>query len=461
MSGSLADRSSPVIGQAVRSQSSLSLRGHGEDQTSPSLIRSIFPRYNHALPLEQQAYFPTQNSPTNIPPQGFSRPEYSPNVNGGSGSVGALASPSPVKGASPTSSCSQHRMCGAATMEASSDEDLKQLWKVTNGWKVSRSEGRRFCLKMECSPEEPIYTLSSATQAFYTLRLDPTSISAQVTLTRQEPGKTPSKSFVATPTGSSRSDTGLEAIGTTLEERARRLPPNDGLIALLLPILATRMVNNMSSTRNSGGDGSFLAAAEKECGKLMWDHDAQKYVLLHPSMQTPFTVAITSSPAWSRTEVTLEHQLLPRNLVRLVQDGTGAGFLEIDTGSAAKVDCFYIVDVAVCALMLVAIEELKGKSAGTFSAPPVDTLGKDMDQKNEDKTKDEKAKAAKIVELDMDVESQITLNKSAGRKSDKLPGFCGLLWMMMRCFFWTACKIVKGVVACPIAMYRCCRKRKQ
>ncbi|RAL67844.1 hypothetical protein DID88_008570 [Monilinia fructigena] len=254
--------------------------------------------------------------------------------------------------------------------EPSSSAELKELWKVTNGWKASASEGQKFIMKMNSAVEEPIHTLSSATQPFYTIRLDPTSTSAQVTMTRQNPAKSPRKSQSPKTGVFPKGDSHMEVLITTLEEYSRRLPQT---MAWSLSSTLTQprvLAADLAGRSNVADSALVLAAAERECGRLLWDDDTKKFYLRHPAVSTPFLIAINSSPAWSRVEYTLEHPELPHNLVRLVRDGSGTGFLEVDTGVAARIDAFYIVDVAIAAVMLAAMDEEKRMHIERFEAPP-------------------------------------------------------------------------------------------
>lgn len=352
---------------------------------------------------------------------------------------------------------------------------MKELWKVVNGWRVSSSEGRTFCLKMTSAVEEPVHTLSSAAQPFYTLKLMPTSTSAQMTMLRHDPNKTSKGNGSPKLISSSKSSAVMEVMSTTLEEAARRLPPNDGLVALLYPRAASDMVIELANKPGRADGEAIVAAAERECGRLVWDEDSGKYYLVHPANPLPFVVTINSSPAWSRVEYTLEHPELPRNLVRLARDGAGSGFLEIDTAVAAKIDCFYVVDVAICAVMLVAIAEEKKQNIERFDAPPsiaptspspskrdssTWTIGKGKKSKRESK----KEKAVKIEEFEMDLESQESLKMKREKKSkdkeEKIPGFFGLIWMMIKCFVWTLAMFFKGLAKIIIFISSCLTRKK-
>ena len=344
-------------------------------------------------------------------------------------------------------------------LEPSSNDEMKELWKVTNGWRVSASEGRSFCFKMTSSLEEPVHTLSSATQAFYTLRLVPTSTSAQMTMTRQDPSK-PVKESSPKLGSSSKLNTGMEVLSTTLEEAARRLPPNDGLVALLYPRAASNMVIEMANKPNRQDQESIREAAERECGRLVWDEDSKRYYLVHTAIATPFSVSIHASPAWSRVEYTLEHAESPRNLVRLVRDGAGSGFVEIDTAVAAKIDCFYIVDVAICTIMLVAIAEEKARDVERFEAPPSITSPKSTSSKKW-KRDSNRERDIKMEEFEMDLESQTSVkDKKKEEEKEKVPGFFGLVWMLLKCLVWTLTVSCKGLAKLIIFVSTCLTRKK-
>jgi len=423
-------------------------------------MRSIFPRYNPDLPLEHQQYFPTQASPTHIPREIINRRPYSPNHTDGRSPLQSPGILGINAGSFPRGISEE------PVMEPSSNEEMKQLWKVVNGWRVQQSEGRTFCMRMSSAAEEPVHTLSSATHPFYTLRLNPTSTSAQMTMLRHDPSKTPkrgaSSSRASSSSSSSKPDAGIEVLGTTLEETARRFPPNDGLVALLYPRAASKMVIELANNANPRTNfEQVVAAAEHECGRLVWDEDSRRYYLVHPAVSTPFVVSIFSSPAWSKVEYVLEHEQLPRNLARLVRDGAGAGFLEVDTGVAAKIDCFYIVDVAVCALMLVAIEEEKKKNIERFEAPPVVAPPSPGAKSSKaGKGKGRRDKETRIEEFEMDLESQESSMKDRKERQEKVPGFCGLLWMLVKCLVWSLTMLFKATAKVIIVLSKCLTRRK-
>ncbi|KAH7001178.1 hypothetical protein EDB80DRAFT_85769 [Ilyonectria destructans] len=434
------------------------------DEASPSTqqpLRSIFPTYNPEVPLGQQNYVPTQMSPTRIPRAVISRQTYHENQP-------AQSPPfrSPVR--SPMSAGS-NKWPRRAPHEppiiptTCTTEQLKSLWKVANGWKASPSEGRVYCMKMTQERDAPVYTLSSTTQPFYNLRLDPTSASAYVTLTRHDPSKTykapkaadaPSSSASSIISGvvgqgsgrsSSRSSKITdskhwhEALTTTLEEESRKHPPNDGLVALLMPTPATKAAIEKST------DPNVVMMAERECARLVWDEDSSNHFLVHPALATPFCVTIERSPAWSRVEYTLEHHESPQHLAKLTRDGTGSGWLELDTGIASKIESFFLVDVAVTALLLVAAADEKNMPAAveTFAPPPPLILSAKQEKRLSKMSKRDEKKRRKMESFEIDVESQNdSLDKLKSKAKDvesKLP------WPVR-----IIVKIAKGIFACII-----------
>ncbi|EKD18566.1 uncharacterized protein L3040_007414 [Drepanopeziza brunnea f. sp. 'multigermtubi'] len=429
----------------------------------PAIMRSIFPRYNPHIALEHQAYFPTQKSPTHILPTNINRRPYSPSLSE-ERSITSLQSPRPIGLPNQAPGRFPRGVQDETILETSSNGELKELWKVVNGWRVSSSEGRRFCLKMTSDPEEPTHTLSSTTQPFYTLRLVPTSTSAQMTMLRHDPNKPP----IGAGSPKLASSKIKPVMSTTLEETARRLPPNDGLVALLYPRAASDMVIELANKPNRADSEQVIAAAERECGRLVWDEDSGKYYLVHPAISTPFVVSIHSSPAWSRVEYTLEHAELPHDIVRLVRDGSGSGFLEIDTAVAARIDCFYVVDVVICAIMLVGVMEEKKSNVERFEAPSIAPMSSPSRHSlswpvKGMKDKEKKGKReVKMEEFELDLESQDSVKaKKEKKQKEKVPGCLGLIWMLIKFLVWMTTMSVKALAKIIIFISRCLTKSEK
>ncbi|KAK4454793.1 hypothetical protein QBC34DRAFT_141090 [Podospora aff. communis PSN243] len=507
-SPSVSSIAKPPLAYIPSASSSQQQPQHGNSSTAPApepAFRSIFPTYNPELPLDRQEYHPTQTSPVHIPqsiPQSaISRPLYSPRGNSADG--GPLRSPGmPMQSPGMTPAGQPRRNYEPpVTPPVSTTEELRALWKVTNGWKASSLEGRIFCLKMTTQPDAPVYTLSSASsQPFYNLRVDPTSVSAWVSLSRFDPNK-PFKgpkpgsidarnASTPSPTprrASSSSKAELkhdakhwhEVLGTQLEEASRRQPPNDGLVAQLWPTAASRLVADRAN------DATTVALAEHECARLVWDADSSNHFLVHPALAVPFCVTIERNPAYSRTEYTLEHLESPVHLARLTRDGTGAGWVEVDTSIAAKIDAVYIVDVAIAALILVAHADEQFPTVEVFEPPPVFggpggslspskrssrssrmSRASRRESKREEKQrqkeiaeshkkKSKKEPKTRLEQFEMDLESQTSdLKKGSGEK-EKVPGVArgliAVLTVIFKCVIWCFTLVFKaltGLVKC-------------
>ncbi|KAG6002450.1 hypothetical protein E4U21_003093 [Claviceps maximensis] len=530
-----------VRGDSVRSRSSIA-KGyalHDEAGGGGGPLRSIFPTYDHSVPLAEQHYAPAQLGPTRLPRAVISRqsvyeePELFPSreimTTHGHGAAAAMPAspprPAVVRGRWPLRIQTQ---TPPVVPTPCSTADLKSLWRVTNGWKASASEGRVFCLKLTRQDDAPVYTLSSDTaQPFWNLRLDPTSASAYVNLARHDPCKSykPPKPYISPRSPSDHSGSGgggggignggasgermkrcsirrdtkhwYEALTTTLEEPSRKLPPNDGLVALLMPTAATKMAVQRAH------DATSIEAASNECARLVWDEDTSTHYLVHNALAKPFCVTTERNPAYSRVEYTLEHDESPIHIAKLTRDGTGAGWLELDTRVASQISACYILDVVVTALLLVAMadEDRRGNcssaSLRTFAPPPTSEAGQaqraswsslsgrwsgmrdgsnnngNKMSKKEKKKEKEKKRRDKMEEFEIDVESQDgSLGKQrrgsrCSREADddeKLPflarvvvkltkGLFALVLWILALLFTCVAGVLKGVYKCVGSRY--------
>jgi hypothetical protein len=374
-----------------------------------------------------------------------------------------------------------------AIPDTSTTEEVRSLWKVTNGWKANGNEGRVFCLKMSAEKDFPSYTLSSSSQPFYNLRVDPTSASAHISLSRHDPGRPCKNQLPPAPnSGSSGNSTSSkdkadnkswqEVLNTTLEEDSRRFTPDDGLVALLYPSGAAKAAVERPDDPNT------VEMAERECARLVWDVDSSNYYLVHPALALPFCITVERSPAWSRTEYTLEHLESPQHLARLTKDGTGTGWLEVDTAIAAKIDAVYLVDVAVAALVLVAHKDSEGASMEFFEPPPMIQEGggnsrrfsrmskasktsKVSRREDQRRQKTPSRKRTRLEEFELDIESQTSeLNKMEMKDKDKLPGtargLIKLLTVTFKCFIWILTIGFKALTGCITLLAKCATSDK-
>ncbi|KAH6845304.1 hypothetical protein B0I37DRAFT_181594 [Chaetomium sp. MPI-CAGE-AT-0009] len=543
----------PPISHTTAGPSSSSQLGQSGE---PGAIRSMFPRYNPEISLDQQNYYPTQASPTHIPQSAISRPLYSPR------SIAPAAEASPSVPAATYSAASApqapppaahwHPAMGqrhhepAVAPPVNTTEELRGLWKVTNGWKATSFDGRNYCLKMAASPDlPPSYTLSSSTgQPFYCLRVDPTSSSALVTLSRYDPNKPfkpASSSTAATMAISPNSGTSSPSprVSSSSRQSNHPLPPtaahtpattaskhqknwqevlsthlsptngtaatagsadddddaalNAGLVAHLWPAAAARLVADRAN------DLTTVALAQAESARLVWDGDSGSHFLAHPALAMPFRVAVARHPAYSRTEYALEHLESPAPLARLVRDGTGAGWVEVDTGIAGKIEAVYLVDVVVAALVIVAHLDggLNGGGGGeVFEPPPVvfggpngsvysaaaagavgageggrssawsERMGagsraskREEKERKKQLKKQKKGKKRPMEQFELDLESQSS-DLGKGAEKDKVPGvlraLVGLVTITFKCLVWCATVAFKTLVAILSVLTRCC-----
>jgi hypothetical protein len=468
----------PVLRQnSTRSRSSIAKLPLPDEPSSPNQpIRSIFPTYNPDVPLTQQHYGPTQMSPTHIPRAVISRQSYHPDAQSPVRSpVRSPMSPEAGGGGGITKWPRRAAHEPPVIPQVCTNDQLKGLWKVANGWKASASEGRVYCMRLSQQRDAPVYTLSSASQPFYNVRLDPTSASAYVTVSRLDPSKPykgPRKPDSPGLVGGVDAKHWHEALTTTLEEEARRHPPNDGLVALLMPAAATRMALDKAA------DANAVMLAERECARLVWDADSANHFLVHPALATPFCVTVERSPAWSRVEYTLEHHESPQHLAKLTRDGTGAGWLELDTGLASKIDAFFVADVAVAALLLVAAADEKNMPAAAeaFEPPPAPpqvpapvVLGDGGDggagagSRRGIKFGRRDERRRKMEEFEVDVESQDSGvgGKPKGKPKspeDKLPFLIRVVVKLAKGLFRLLIFVLTVGVKCFGGVFKCCYK---
>ncbi|CAN8101073.1 unnamed protein product [Discula destructiva] len=463
-------------------------------------MRSIFPQYNPALPLAQQDYYPTQTSPTRIPPEAISRRLYSPtsDTHPTSPRNGSAQQPKSPPLRSPRSAGTATRKWPppranepahpSAPPEISSTESLREYWKVANGWKAAASEGRVYTFKVSCERDAPVYTLASKTQQpFYRLKLDPTSASAYVSMARFDPAKV-YKPPVPPKDGAGGSSDSVnvsgsketaakgwqEVLATTLEASERRHAPNDGLVAMLFPSVAAKVAMDTQHTNAAAN-----ATAERECARLVWDDDSGNNFLVHPALAMPFCVTVERNPTWSRTEYTLEHVESPQHLARLTKDGTGTGWLEIDTGIASKIDSVYLVDVAVAALLLVAHADGEFNRVEVFEPPP--SLGGSKNGERDRSssrlsrlssrigTGDKKKTTGKsrMEEFEIDLESQASDLKKhlhSSKEKNGTPGcarmILSVLGALFKCFIWCATIAFKALTGCIGLFAKCITSEK-
>ncbi|KAI9678756.1 MAG: hypothetical protein M1817_005813 [Caeruleum heppii] len=356
---------------SVRS-GSLTLVRSDSNASAAQPMQSIFPQYNRSVPLAHQNYRPTQASPTHIPRDAISKQPYSPSMyspmhahSNHRSSDRCLPSPafSPfaISSFPPTSS-------GQPLLQYSTQEELEQLWEAANG-QVSAEDGREFALTMtrEGTVDQQTraftptanesYTFgSSSTQPFFDLQTlksnDLDASFSECNIRRHDPCK----------------GAVIPVMTMMLEPPSRRAPPEDGLITQLYPKLAAMMaLDQVHSTQGlpiSGTDPETEAqkvverAAQRECCRLYWDADSSRYYLLHPGLEKRFIIETDGVAGFDVPGA--------RGIIKLTESKTeeilagldvGTATLSVNTAATAKIPSLYMVDLAVSAVLVVALVE--------------------------------------------------------------------------------------------------------
>ncbi|KAI9758069.1 MAG: hypothetical protein M4579_003200 [Chaenotheca gracillima] len=374
----------PTNNESVVSDGTTLVRSHSNASTFVPM-RSMFPRYNPNVPLAEQQYRPTQASPTHIPREIISKAPYSPSVyspgHPGTPGTGYAAGPAT---APPTINSFPEGVLNKRELQFSSREELSELWEAANG-QNTETAGRTFALKMTRagtveapsgafapSVNESFSFGGAENQIFYDLQTlkanDFDTSSSECNIRRHDPFKgvvVPVMSF------------NLDSPSTN----------DDGLIALLYPKLAAMMALDKASMAaealqspktdaESRDSEAVRAAANREGCKLYWDHDSQRYYLHHPGLKDGssqrFAVLIEGTTGLDALGARGTIRLIdPESEETLVSLEFGTATLMINTIATSHVKSLYIVDVAVSAILAVALlEGRKFRAKNRFSCPP-------------------------------------------------------------------------------------------
>ncbi|KAI9789876.1 MAG: hypothetical protein M1833_002142, partial [Piccolia ochrophora] len=366
-------------------------------------IQSIFPRYDPSVPLTHQNYRPTQASPTHIPRGIISKDPYSPSLyspqsphHPGSPGRGYMSGPATAPSSITTFPSG---VLSAAGPRFSSREELAELWEAANG-QGKEETGRTFTLKM--TREGTVDSLSSTftptpsesfsfgptkDQPFFDLQAlkanDFDAEFSEINIRRHDPRK----------------GTVVPVLALNLEPPSRRNAPGDGLVTLIYPKLAAMMalddarsssVASPDPTTSSPPSTSPVhdqdtirnaAAVSKECCKLLFDHDSQRYYLHHPGLSATephrFNIVIDNTASASTSSCGFDVPTA-RSTIRLVDPSStttlvalefGTATLVIDTVATSRIPSLYIVDVAVAAVLTVALVEGRRFRRASIASP--------------------------------------------------------------------------------------------
>ncbi|TKA76590.1 hypothetical protein B0A49_03317 [Cryomyces minteri] len=504
------------VQSALSGSPTLVRRNSGATNWSPvgsadlPVMRSIFPRYNPNIPLSQQHYAPTQASPTYIPREHISKAPYSPSHERPQ-RYAAISRTAPMPSLSTTA-------------------ELEDLWNVASGQRVS-TVARTYRLKLQ----RPILSTSpalskdtphssqlligpGADQPFYTLSSPrcPSSPSQEVLLYRSHPSRLktlPITSMTVLPPPSPPNEPPTQPIlishifpkmAALAALDAASQSPAASAIARVDPTATSPQAARLAT------DAVQQAGAREGCqlvyralGKNAFGMDEGQYELLHPRLGT-FGFVISGSvakgldsPAGSGVgaiRLFSPSAALPSSASGSITDITSsplavldfaATTLTLDGAALQRLPSPYIVDLAVAALLAVAVAESRrtttADSAVVFAAPPSLANGK-----GEEKGGKKPAASISVTQAPLSSPSLTTRTGGAERRKwlqrkrkrggadeeagtredgDELPGVTrGLLWLLgagFRAVVWLLGVGVKVLAALVVGVSRVVSGKKQ
>ncbi|PYH42363.1 uncharacterized protein BP01DRAFT_346876 [Aspergillus saccharolyticus JOP 1030-1] len=273
--------SSPAGSKRSKEGSTPTSEATPSKSASPAPMRSMFPRYDPQLPLNQQAYYPQLSAHT---PRNYSRPSHihlspAPEIDQALGpkTVPASVLNFPLG------------VLDAPEMRYSSAEDLVSLWEAANGQRPQNMP-ETFYLRLQRSGPST-FSLGDSIAPFYAMQIEPND---GISLTRNNPTKPRNRVPIMT---------------FKVEDRSRRELRGDNLVSLLLPrlaaVLALDQVAEMAKEHQlAHQDAIELEAdalkrvADLESCKLFWDSAKRNYELHHPALckQPPALVGTAGIP---------------------------------------------------------------------------------------------------------------------------------------------------------------------
>ncbi|GAD96759.1 conserved proline-rich protein [Paecilomyces variotii No. 5] len=234
-------------------------------------IRSIFPRYNPDVPLSKQNYYPVDIDRVNIHHESVSRGQCIPAVSQPA-EIDSVLGPKTVPASVmnfPDDSLDN------TTINYSSAEDLEVLWEIANGQR-HQNVVSTFNLQV-ARVDSATFTFGDPHVPFYAMQ---TFSANELAITRTYPRK-PSRS--------------VPVMMLNLENKGRRQPPNDGLLALIFSRLAAMLAVDQAAELSRQHrlapteavevetDAIRRAVAHESC-RLVWNESQKRYELRHPAL---------------------------------------------------------------------------------------------------------------------------------------------------------------------------------
>ncbi|MCJ1250968.1 hypothetical protein MMC30_008198 [Trapelia coarctata] len=321
-------RSSPTL---VRNGSIASTGTH-----SP-VMRSMFPRFDPALPLTRQNFAPTPGvGPAAWQGEAPSLHSYSPSLY----STPLTTSKSNFKEARAGMRQSPLQNSELAPPNLSSPEQLLDLWSLASGQETEECS-ETYTLGLRCNDLSPcLETISFTSSAshFYTLSASSTAL----TITRTHPHPP---------------NTTITVTTTTLATPS----PSSPLITSIFPTLAELLAIDHSSSiavahalnRKDSADlqaEALLRVRAAEAANLLWDSDSSRYYLIHPTLLAGDPATLPFDVDERACTITLLSSTSPAAQAFLTLS-LATNVLTIHAPAIAPLDSPYALDTFVSAIL--------------------------------------------------------------------------------------------------------------
>ncbi|MCJ1414477.1 hypothetical protein MMC32_000803 [Xylographa parallela] len=342
--------SSPVQGsmapQSHRSSPTLVRNGSiGSTGTHSPIMRSMFPRFNPAVPLARQNYIPTvDHGQESMQWQGAgsAHQTYAPSLYSPPSSPPTASQSTWKTTKSGYNGISQSplRVSDVLPPNLSTPEELLDMWGIANG-QGGFEAAATYSLGLQCADLTPSFeniSFTSSLSPVYSLR----AASSALTITRTHP-------LNPTPT--------IPITSTTLTIPSSSSP----LLASIFPAFAELMALDQASSiaiahnlnRHDSDDlqaEALRRTRETEAANLLWDSDSSRYYLIHPTLADgepatfPFAIDATMHT------ISLLSATAP-GAPPLLTLSLATDTLSIHTHALVAPDALYVLDTLLAALL--------------------------------------------------------------------------------------------------------------
>ncbi|MCJ1318458.1 hypothetical protein MMC15_003786 [Xylographa vitiligo] len=332
--------------QSHRSSPTLVRNGSiGSTGTHSPIMRSMFPRFNPAVPLARQNYVPTvERTSESTQWQGgsFAPQTYSPSLYSPPSSPPTASQSNWKNTRSGQNGISQSplRVSDVLPLHLSTPEELLDMWSIANG-QGSLEAAATYNLGLQCAdltPSLETISFTSSLSPVYSLQ----AASSALTITRTHP-------LNPTPT--------IPITSTTLTTSSTSSP----LLASIFPALAELMALDQASSiaiahnlnRHDSDDlqaEALRRTRETEAANLLWDSDSSRYYLIHPTLADGEPATFPFAIDTSAQTISLLSATTP-GAPPLLTLSLATDTLSIHTHALTAPDALYILDTLLAALL--------------------------------------------------------------------------------------------------------------